>query len=146
MRMKILHIIFAAFRKMPQGLRFASLVSLLLAFCLPAAVLPIGEFFVQGDRVSFAEFWHRGGGIIFLLVGLVSAMLFYGFVMARRWARHLAVAFGWFAVAATFIGWQGFTLDVVFAFLIFGGLPTWYLYCRQPVRDYFGVRHESRVA
>ena len=135
----MLQIIIAAFRKMPHGLRFASLALLLLALCLPLAILPVGECFVQGDRVSFAEFWHRGGGIVFLTVELVSATLFYGLVLARRWARHLAVVFGWAAAVASLIGWQGFTLDVVFALLTLGCLPTWYLYCRQPVREYFGI-------
>ena len=130
---------------MPEGIRYFSLASLLLMLCLPAAILPFGEFFVQGDRVSFAEFWHSGGGIIFLMVGVVGAVLFYGFVMARPWVRHLAVVLGWASVVATFVGWQGFTTEVAFSFVMLGCFPTWYLYFRRPVQVYFGVAHRNVV-
>jgi hypothetical protein len=144
--MTILPIIIAALRRMPPGLRLVSLTFLLLTLCLPAAILPVGECFVQGNLADFREFWHRGGGIIFLTVGLLSAALFYGFVAARHWARHLAAIFGWAVAAADFIYWRGFTSDVVFGALLFGILPSWYLYCRQPVREYFGVSQGSHAA
>ncbi|MCX6924446.1 MAG: hypothetical protein NT154_14710 [Verrucomicrobia bacterium] len=135
-----------AMRRMPKGLRTATGLSLLMTLFLPAAFLPVGEHFVNGDRVSFTEFWHRGGGIAFATIGLLSLVLSYGFIMARGWARPLALVTGWAVVFTTWVGWQGFTLEVALGLLFFGCLPTWYFYFRQPVREYFGASHESRVA
>jgi len=144
-RMKLLHNLFAAFQSMPGGLRYATLTCSLLALSgLTLAVSPNGGWFLEGNRVGYGKFWHQGGGVLFAVAGLWSAMLVYGFVRARRWARPAAVVFGWLTVLASFIGWQIFTLDVALAVLLFGCWPTWYFYGRQPVRDYFGISHERR--
>ena len=145
-RMKILHAIVSAFRKMPSGVRFVTALSMMFTLLLPAAILPVGEHFVDGDRVAFAEFWRSGGGFLFAFIGVAALLLAYGMVRARRWARHFVVFLSWSLVVVTIFGWRGFSLDVVAAFLMFGCLPTWYFYFRRPVKEYFGFTHENIVA
>ncbi len=144
--MKIFHTTVSSFRRMPEGLRITSLGLIVLTFCLPFAIPSIGLHFVNGDRASFVEFLHRGGSALFLVIGSLSASLFYGFVMARHWSRHLAVVSGWAIVVGHFIGWQRINLATIFAFLTFGCLPVWYFYFCQPVRAYFKAIRENRIA
>ena len=133
-------------QRMPKGLRLATSLCLIFAFFLPLAFLPFGEHSVDGVRVSFAQFWRRGGGPAFVGVGVISVLFAYGFLRARRWIRPLVVIFGWGLVVWIIIGEQRLSFDVAMAFLMFGCLPTWYLYFRHPVREYFGVVDERRMA
>jgi hypothetical protein len=143
--MEILRAIISAFRRMPNGVRFVTALSMMFTVFLPVPILPVGEHFVDGDRVAFAEFWRSGGGFLFAFIGIAAIVLAYGLVRARRWARHLVVGLSWSLVVITVFGWRRFSLDVVAAFLMFGCLPTWYFYFRPPVRKYFGFTHESIV-
>jgi hypothetical protein len=144
--MKHFPVAFAAIRRMPGGIRIAALFFLLLAVGLPATSLPNGEQFFTGDKQAAAEFLRHGGRVLFLVVGSVSALLFYGFVRARRWARHLALISGWAVTVASFLSWRSLTLEFVWVLLCFGCVPVWYLYFRPSVRAYFEAHHEIPVA
>jgi hypothetical protein len=144
--MKIFGAIISAFRRMPDGVRFVTALSMMFTLLLPATILPGGEYFVDGDRVDFAEFWRSGGGFLFAFIGVVGFVLAYGLVRARRWALHLVVGLSWSLVVVTIVDWRGFSAEAIAAFLMFGCLPTWYFYFRRPVRKYFGFTHENPVA
>lgn len=131
---------------MPGGIRLVTASSMMFTLFLPAAILPVGEHFVNGNRVAFLEFWQSGGGLLFALIGVAAFVLAYGLIRARRWARHLVVGLSWSLVVVTIIGQPGFSLDLAGAFLIFGCLPTWYFYFSRPVAQYFGLTHENLVA
>jgi hypothetical protein len=128
---------------MPEGLRWASGVLLLLTGSLLIAVLPHGEQLVEGDRQAFAEFMLHGGRMLPLTVGSVSAVLVYGFIRARAWSRHLALISGWAVTICSLLSWQGLTLSSVWVLLCFGCMPIWYLYFRPSVRKYFGAHQET---
>ena len=137
--MKTFYVIRDAQRSMPGGLRLVTTMCLILSALLPAAILPVGEYRVNGIPASFAEFWRCGAGIIVALVGLLFVVLAYGFIRARPWARHLAVLACWSLVGVAVFDGPGLTLDVVVAFFGFGCLPSWYFYFRRPVKEYFGI-------
>ena len=130
---------------MPGGVRLVTAISLMLTLLLPAACVPTGNYFVNGSRVSFLEFWRSGGGVLFAFVGVVAIVLSYGLLRARRWSRHFVVGLGWLLVVVTIIRWREFSSDVVFAILIFGCWPSWYFYFRRPVREYYGFTHDNRM-
>ncbi|HTJ00219.1 MAG TPA: hypothetical protein VL527_15155 [Dongiaceae bacterium] len=143
--MELFRAIKAAFRRMPQGVCYVTWGAMMLALFLPLAFLPGGETFVNGNRVSYAEFWRSGGGFLLAGIGVIGLILAYGLIRARRWARHLTVILCWFLVGSTIPDWRSFSPDVVGGFFIFGCLPTWYFYFRRSVREYFdpGVREEA---
>lgn len=128
---------------MPSGVRCVTALALISTSLLAAAVPPIGEHFVDGDRVAFAEFLRSDGSFLFAFIGVTAIVLAYGLIRARRWARHLVVGLGWSLVVTTVIEWRGFSLEAVWAFLTLGCLPTWYFYSYRPVRDYFYLTHET---
>jgi hypothetical protein len=145
-KMKIVATIILAFRRMPGGIRFVTGLSLVLATCLPLAVLPGGEIFINGSRVSYSEFWRSGGGLIMACLGVLGWLLFYSLIMARPWARHLAVSLGWVIVVGGIFDWQSFNVETIWALICFGLLPTWYFYFRQSVKVYFGVSDQNKIA
>lgn len=131
---------------MPKGLRLATMLSLIFTLFLPVAFIPFGRHSVDGVDVLFAEFWRRGGGPIFVCIGAISVLFAYGFIRACRWIRPVVVVLGWCLVILAIVDDHQFSVDLVIMFLFSGCLPVWYLYFRRPVRDYFGVTIENRVA
>ena len=131
---------------MPRGLRLATGLCLIFTLFIPSAFLPFGEHWVNGVHVSFSEFWRQGGGPAFVGVGVISMLFAYGFIRARRWIRPVAVIFGWGLVIWIITSDRRLSFDVAIPFFMFGCLPTWYLYYRRSVREYFGVIGRGRVA
>lgn len=137
--MRLFHVIKSALQKMPYGLRVATALSLIFTLFLPAAFIPFGRHSVNGVDVSFAEFWRRGGGIVFVCIGVISILFAYGFIRARRWIRPVVVALGLGLVILTVVDRLRFSEDMFVVFLLCGCLPVWYLYFSRSVREYFGV-------
>lgn len=133
-------------QNMPKGLRVVTGMCMIFTLFFPMAFVPFGTCMIDGAPVSFSEFWRRGGGPLFMVTGIVCALLAYGFIYARRWVRPLALAFGWSLVVISILHDPTFSTDLLIVVLLFGCLPAWYLYFRRPVRDYFDAGNKSRVA
>jgi len=144
--MRFFYAIKTALLKMPTGLRLATGLSLIFTLFIPGAVMPFGQQSIDGVDVSLAEFWRRGGGPMFLCIGGISTLFAYGFIQARRWIRPVVVACGWWLVIGSVIEDRHLSSDVISTIVFCGCLPIWYLYFRRPVRAYFGVTDEKRVA
>ena len=125
---------------MPFGVRQISICCILLATFLPLTLLPGGEVYINGDRVSYFEFWQRGGAFLMLAIEVVCIVLCHGLVAARKWVRPLIVFSGWALLIIVGIwGDEGLSLGFVWGVFLFGLLPTWYFYFRNSVKNYFGA-------
>jgi len=107
------------------------------AFFLPLSLIPAGGHYVNEQQVTFAEFWHRGGGPTFFVAGILFPIAGYGFVRARNWARYLFAAL-WVAIPATSFLIGGFDWQVPLS-CAWAGFVIYYLFWRPSVREYFGV-------
>ena len=104
------------------------------ALFLVAAFIPSGDYCINGEPVSFTEFWRRGGGPLFVAVGILLPIIGYGLLRRRRWSLY------WFA--GFFVATALFSLtfhpqwdDLIG--LLFTGFVVWYLFWRHTVRAYF---------
>lgn len=136
--MRLFHIIRSSMRRMPGFLRMITAICLGFSLFLPVSLLPMGEHEINGVKVTFVEFWQRGGGPALAGVGMLSGVLAYGFIRARRWVRFIPVGLGWSLVVAVIVVERELA-EMVTALFLFGIIPTWYFYFRRSVRRYFGV-------
>jgi hypothetical protein len=143
--MRLFYGIRNAVRRMPHGIRVATLLCALFSIFAPLSLLPGGTYRIDGVQVGFAEFWKRGGGPVFFAFGVGCAFLAYGFLRARRWSRpffvlailSLTLPAVYFEPAA-----RGEAMAVS---VVLGVLAFWYLFYRRTVRDYFSGADENPV-
>ena len=121
---------------MPVGLRMIMWGCFIGILFIPLALVPGGGHSINGELVSFTEFWRRGGGPVFVAVGVLLPVIGYGIATRKGWSRYL------------FIGFLVVTSLLSFAFhpnaedvisFLFIGLMTWYLFWRRSVSDYFAA-------
>lgn len=128
---------FISFRlkQMPYGLRSVTRVCLLFTVFLPLSLLPFGDHFIGGHRVSFGEFWIRGGGVFFFSLGVFFALIAYGFLHATRWSRLLCILPP--LVYGVYFAFNRNVLVGVFQALVFEFIIVWYLFWKSTVKDYY---------
>jgi hypothetical protein len=131
----------SALRRMPAGLRNITCLCLVFTLFLPAAFLPFGERSIDGVHVSFTAFWDLGGGPLCAGIGIVSAVLAYGFIRARRWVRPIVVGPGCVLAILILLKERRVTFDLTLVVLTLGVVPIWYFYFRHSVRTYFAPEH-----
>ena len=122
---------------MPTGLRILTACCLLLSSPLPLAFVPGMDFRIAGEPVSFAEFWRRGGGLVFCCVGAYFSVVSYGLIRARRWSRPMLVLGGCGLVMVGTLSVGRVSIDTVLAFVMLALLPGLYLYFRRTARGYY---------
>jgi hypothetical protein len=125
---------------MPMGLRFLTFICFGFALFLPLSLLPFGGS-INGQEVSFTEFWRRGGGPTFFIIGILFPITGYGFLRARNWSRYLFAGFNVaLAVFSVFGSLPVFSSlpDAVIELVLVAAI-TYYLFCWPAVRNYFGV-------
>src|SRR6266403_2744466 len=95
---------------MPKILRWFTWMCFGFGLFLPLSLIPSGGHYINEQQVTFAEFWHRGGGPIFFIAGILFPVTGYGFVHAQDWSRYLfaALQIGILATSLFFGGldWQ----------------------------------------
>jgi len=119
---------------MPYGLRMITIGCFIGALFLPIAFIPGGGYSINGESVSFTEFWRRGGGPLFVAIGILLPVIGYGILKRRRWSRY------WFAGFLIITAAYSLTFcpqwnDVLG--LLYAGFLIWYLFWRHTVCAYF---------
>jgi hypothetical protein len=62
-------------KRMPFGLRMLTLHAMLFTLFVPLAFLPGAE--INGVKVSYRDWWLRGGGPLFIAVGIAFGIIAY---------------------------------------------------------------------
>ena len=122
---------------MPKILRWFTWMCFGFALFLPLSLIPGGGHSINGQQVTFEEFWRRGGGPIFFVAGILFPITGYGFVHARNWSRYLFTALQLaMPVSSLFLGTLDWQVLLGFAWT---GFVAYYLFWVPTLRDYFGV-------
>jgi hypothetical protein len=119
---------------MPRILRWLMWMCFGFGLFLPLSLIPVGGHYINGQQVTFEEFWRRGGGPIFFVAGILFPIAGYGFVRARNWSRYLYVGMHIPLVIWSLIG---FSLDSLLT-IAWTAFAIYYLFFRANVREYFG--------
>jgi len=111
-------------------------LSILLAVC------NIGPHIMGGERVTRLEWLHIAAPLV-AVIGILMALIAYGFATRKRWSRHFVIAiFVLIILYASVLG----TLNLIHRAImwraiinvsIFGGASAWYFYFKPNVAAYF---------
>jgi len=105
---------------------------------LPLSLIRVGDFRINGQPVTFEEFWHRGGGPIFFAAGILFPIAGYGFVRAQNWSRYLFSGLHITIPVISLFFWGGDYLGECWGFA-WAAFVIYYLFRVTSVREYFGV-------
>jgi hypothetical protein len=129
-----------SFQAMPIALRWISFFCF-FGILFAGSVFPFWKFHLNGEVVSYKEFWASGVGLEMFLLGLLLPMCGFGFLKKRNWSRllFLIVVF-WtvFITPALHDIAPIFHLNQVLNLLVLCSL-VWYLYFKSSVKEYFKV-------
>jgi hypothetical protein len=106
------------------------------------AVYDIGPTMMGGERVTRTEWLHIAAPLV-AVIGILMALISYGFAAQKPWSRHLVVAmFSLIIIYASILGalnlihhaimWRAIINGTAF------GFPSaWYFYLKPNVAAYF---------
>jgi hypothetical protein len=106
------------------------------------AALDVGPTMMGGERVTRAEWLHIAAPLI-AVIGVLMAVISYGFTSQKPWSRHLVLAiFGLILVYAGLRGalhvlHRGIMWRAIINATVFGSLSLWYFYLKPNVAVYF---------
>jgi hypothetical protein len=123
-------------RDVPIGLRMIMRGCFIGVLFIPLALIPAGGHWINGEAVSFTEFWRRGGGPMFIVVGILLPLIGCGIAARKDWSRYAFIGFLLLTLGFSTIAqphWDELISVLFIAFII------WYLFWRHTVREYFAV-------
>jgi len=106
------------------------------------AIFEIRPHIMGGERVTRAEWLHIAAPLV-AVIGILMAVISYGFATQKLWSRHLVIAmFSLIVVYASILG----ALNLIHRAImwralvnasVFGGASVWYFYFKPNVAAYF---------
>src|SRR5437879_3331425 len=132
--------------KQPFAIRFltwfAALASTGMYVSILLAFLDIGPHIMGGQRVTRSEWLHIAAPLV-AVIGILMALISYGFTSRKMWSRHLVIAmFSLIILYASTLGalnqiHQAIMWRAIINGAVFGGVSVWYLYFKPNVAAYF---------
>jgi hypothetical protein len=130
--------VFFRLKEMPPFLRYVlfpySLIGSILF--LDGSFVPIVEFEIKGEKVSWFDWWISGAGPLFVVIGFLLFISAMGFYRKKGYSRLTFLSV--FVVALLFI-WQ-FEVPTLEGMVVMGILflgVGWYFFLKKNVRLYF---------
>ncbi len=121
---------------------FAALASVGMYLSILLAVCDIGPHIMGGERVTRSEWLHIAAPLV-AVIGILMALIAYGFATQKHWSRHLVLAmFSLIIVYASILGALNMIHRAVMWRAIIngtlaGGASVWYFYFKPNVTAYF---------
>jgi hypothetical protein len=136
--------VFIRLKEMPLFLRFVLLPYSLIGSILfiDGSFVPIVEFEIKGQKVSWFDWWIAGAGPLFVVIGFLLFISAIGFYRKNRYARLTFLSV--FVVALLFI--RQFEVPTMTGMLSMGILflvVGWYLFFKKNVRFYFEANQKG---
>jgi hypothetical protein len=104
--------------------------------------LEIGPTLMGGERVTRSEWLHVAAPLV-SAVGLLMALISYGFAAQKPWSRHLVLMISiliiGYAVVTGALGWirPPIMWRAIVNATMLGAVSLWYFYFKPNVRAYF---------
>jgi hypothetical protein len=121
---------------------FTALASVGMYLSILLAILDIGPHIMGGERVTRAEWLHIAAPLV-AAIGVLMALIAYGFAARKRWSRYLVIAmFSLIIVYASILGalsliHHAIMWRAIINGTLFGGASVWYFYFKANVAAYF---------
>ena len=127
-------------QQMPAVLR--SLTQMCFGFALFAVFAFGNTGNIDGEPLAREEFWRRGAGPLFLLIGVIFPIIGYGFTRRAGWSRPMFVAVALVLSGIPFIS----SMVSPHAILTTAPLliPATYLYSSSKVSAYFSEAPQKK--
>ncbi|MCP3701349.1 MAG: hypothetical protein GY954_00245 [Alteromonas sp.] len=123
------------FKSMPTLLKFFTAHALACVAFLFGSIIPHNSFSINGQPVTYSEWWSSGTGIYVSLLGTIMAVAGYLLLTKKQYSRQIYLFVLSLGLVVPYLKFGDNILaatGVFFVLLIAG-----YLFLRAPVREYF---------
>jgi len=106
------------------------------------AVRDVGPHIMGSERVTRDEWLHFAAPLV-AVIGILMALIAYGFAARKPWSRHLVIAiFSLIIVYASILGalnliHHAVMWRAIINATVFGAISVWYFYFKPNVAAYF---------
>ena len=106
------------------------------------AVRDVGPHIMGSERVTRGEWLHFAAPLV-AVIGILMALIAYGFAARKPWSRHLVIAiFSLIIVYASILGalnliHHAVMWRAIINATVFGAISVWYFYFKPNVAAYF---------
>lgn len=124
-----------SFNSMPRLLRILTAIAACCLMFLVMSVIPKASFAINGQHVTFAQWWSTGAGPFASLTGIFGPLVAWSLVAKWQYARPGCLAFltFLFVIPYLFFGAPSYAL---FGIMVVA-LAWYYLYRWPSVQSYF---------
>jgi hypothetical protein len=132
--------------KQPFAIRilsvFAALASGGMFLSIFLAFYDIGPHLIGGERVTREDWLHVAAPLV-AVIGVLMALIFYGFATRKPWSRHLVMTVSlliiFYAIATGAVHWIRPIImwRAIINASVLGGVSLWYFYFKPNVAAYF---------
>jgi len=120
---------------LPRHLRSLVVICFGFSLFIPLAFQPFGNPSFDGEVITYAEFWRRGGGTLFLCIGSVFPLIGLGIIWRSQWARPLYFVFALSFTAFLLFSFRGSLPAALTAMILLADAS--YLFVAPSIRNYF---------
>ena len=126
---------------MPCFLRTITRISILFILLIPVSFLPDGK---RDADHSYLEWWWRGQGLQFFLVGVFFAATAFGLLTAAKWSRLLCATVPLCYAVGLAIHPQNVTLIRIAEIIVGECIVIWYFFFNDSVKNFYRAYSLSR--
>ena len=73
---------------MPFILKFVCALSIFGILFPAGSIIPVGSYKIDGEVVSYSEWWRSGAGIATIIIGIPLFLTGIGILKKRKWSRY----------------------------------------------------------
>ena len=130
------------FKTMPMLLKFLTAHAIACIAFLFGSVIPHDSFSVNGQSVTYSEWWSSGIGIYVSILGALMAIAGYLLVSKKRFSRQIYLAVVPLGLVVPYLKFGEYTLAVVGVVITLGIAA--YLFLKASAKEYFASNNRMQ--
>ena len=131
------------FKSMPIILKFLTAQAVAGIMFLIGSIIPHDSFSINGQSVTYNEWWNSGVGIYVSILGTGMAIAGYLLVTKNNFSRQIYLVILCLGLVAPYLKWGNYTSAFMGMFIVV--IVAGYLFLKASVKDYFASNQQRNT-
>ncbi|MCE2029374.1 hypothetical protein [Sessilibacter corallicola] len=126
------------FISMPIILKCITIHAVACFMFLVGSVVPHDNFSVNGQSITYSEWWFSGAGFSAFIMGLFMPFAAWHILNKTKYSRHIYISMLFSSLSVPYLFYD--QPNAIIYNLIITGIICWYLFCNKSAAAYFVSR------